>query len=113
MKHTILTTAIGLFSSFLMSAAEVPISSKIDRATVFTAGAQIFHKADATLEKGEQILVFSNLSTNLQPNSVRIGGTGSITILSVSTRISYLGEVAQTTEIAALEDLAKRYRKNL
>ena len=108
MKNTIYTTCIALMAGYFSTAAEVPISSKINRATVFTAGAQVFHTAEATLEKGEQILVFSNLSTNLQPNSVRIGGTGSLTILSVSTRISYLGEVAQTAEIAGLESNIKK-----
>jgi len=84
--YSIFLVCIAL--SFIQ-AKEIPVASEIDAVTVFTQGAQLFRKADISLEKGEHLLIFENLTTTFDPASIRVGGTGSLTILSVSSRTNY------------------------
>jgi uncharacterized protein (TIGR02231 family) len=102
MKHFIFLIT---FSTVLLSlhAKETPLKTNIERATVFTRGAQIFHQGELNLEAGEHLLVFTELSPYLNPSSVQLGGKGSLTILSVSTRLNYLQEQSRNQELASLD----------
>jgi uncharacterized protein (TIGR02231 family) len=99
--YSIFLVCIAL--SFIQ-AKEIPVASEIDAVTVFTQGAQLFRKADISLEKGEHLLIFENLTTTFDPASIRVGGTGSLTILSVSSRTNYAAPPKQSEQILALQN---------
>jgi len=105
MKHVkLFGTAFLLFLLFGAAAKEIKVDSKIDAVTVFTQGAQLFRTANVTLEKGEHLLVFRDLTTDFDPSTIRVGGTGQLTILSVSSRTNYAEPPKQTEEVEALRN---------
>jgi uncharacterized protein (TIGR02231 family) len=63
---------------------EVNVNSNIKEVTVFLKGAQITREATLALTSGTNYLVFNNLSSNLNPNSIQIQGNKNISILSVN-----------------------------
>ncbi len=101
--------SVWLFSVLIFAvwAKEIPVDSKIDAVTVFTQGAQIFSTADVPLEKGEYQLVFTNLTTDFDASTIRVGGTGLLTILSVSSRTNYTEPPKQNEQIVALQNQLK------
>jgi len=93
-----------VISVLAIKAKDIPVASKIEAVTVFTQGAQLFHKADVTLEKGEYLIVFNDLTSTFDPSSIRVGGTGNLTILSVSSRTNYAAPPKQSEQIESLRD---------
>ena len=75
----LLGTSFLILMLFGAAAKEIKVDSKIDAVTVFTQGAQLFRTANLTLEKGEHLIVFKDLTTDLDPSTIRVGGTGQLT----------------------------------
>ena len=95
---------------------EKEISSSIDRVTVYTQGARIVRTASASLAAGQNQLVFTDLPEQIIPGSVRLTGTGSFTILAVSTRTDFHGPDTPSTdppEIAAIRARLEELRIDL
>lgn len=63
---------------------EIPITSTIERVTVFLQNAQIIRKADTNLPSGESRLLFKGLSPFLDAQSIRLKSQGAFIVLSVS-----------------------------
>lgn len=69
-------------------AGEVTASSRVDAVTVFSAGAEVVRIARVTLDKGEHVITFTDLSAQTVPGSIRVEGkaTGKLEIGSVDQR---------------------------
>ncbi len=80
---------------------ELDISSSIRQVTVFTQGAQIEREATVSLQKGQMLLKFTDLSPYIKKESIRIDGDGSFTILNVQHQNDYLDELEKSNEIAS------------
>ncbi len=98
---------------FLSFSKEVKVSSNIHSVTVFMQGAQLFRTATVSLNPGEQDLVFTDLSTSLDPASVRFGGKGNLTVLSVSSRINYAQIPDKDENIVAYESKIKLLQQEI
>ncbi len=69
---------------------EIPITSKITNATVFLEGAQVNRTAKADIPAGRATLVFTNLTTDLDPKSIQVSAKNDgFIILSVSRRLNF------------------------
>jgi hypothetical protein len=79
------------------------ITSKIERVTTFVSGAQVTRKASATLAAGKTELVFTEISPNIDKQSIQIKGDGAFTILSVIHQMNYLKEQKRQDELLKLE----------
>lgn len=66
------------------------VNSKPSHVTLFLTGAQVSRTAQSTLQAGITELTFSDLSVNLDPNSIRVTGEGDFTIISVKSKVNYL-----------------------
>jgi hypothetical protein len=90
----------------ILMAQTEPIEQKtpsiIDKITVFTEGAQITRTAHADLPKGKTELVFTELTPNLEPQSIHIKGDGNFTVLSVTHKLNYLQKPIPKDTIAQL-----------
>jgi uncharacterized protein (TIGR02231 family) len=86
-----------------MPPSEKPIGSKITDATIFLQGAQIKHRAEASLPAGETVLLLTGLSPYLDDNSVQVRGKGQFTILSVESRKNYLQDLDESEEVKTLK----------
>jgi hypothetical protein len=68
---------------------EIPLSSTIQKVTVFFQGAQLDHYRSVELQPGRQEVVFQKLTDFVDPNTVQVKAKGSLTIISVKTRKNF------------------------
>ena len=65
------------------------VTSKIENVTVFRSQAQIERTADVSLKAGKTMVVFSELSESMVPNSIQLKGKGSFTLISLTNRTNF------------------------
>ena len=82
---------------------EKEVRHAIDHVTVYRQGAQIKRTTTTVVPAGTATLVFPGLPTAIDPNQVRITGTGDFTILSVTHRY-------HTDTLSGAESQAERER---
>lgn len=87
-----------------LSAAEIPVPSRITSVELYRQGARITETGSVKLSPGEHTLVFSGLSRSLQANSLIVKGSGAGIILLVKDRVSYLNRTTPPARAAALQD---------
>lgn len=70
------------------SAAELPVTSRVDAVTVFPRGAEVSRVAKVKIEKGMHTVVLSDVPADADPSSIRVEGTatGKLEIGSVDSR---------------------------
>ena len=110
MNHNSIFRQLGIFSLFLVTSnfifsqtqKEVVLSSSLDKVTVFFQGAQMEHSKTSSLKPGKQTLVFEKITDFLDPNSIQVKATGSLTILSVSARKNFEDKRISNAEIKEL-----------
>lgn len=95
--------ALCAFVSFSQSKS---VTAPITDVTLFLSGAQITHKGDVTLKKGENTLVLSGLTAGMDVNSIQILGSKDYTILSVKHQLNYTSKVSNT-RVRAIQDSIK------
>ncbi len=88
-------------SAFAQNTKEV--KTKVNEVCVFIDAAQITRHKVISLNKGEQIVKFINLSPFIDPNSVRVSTKGNIVVLSVNHQKNYLHKMQKSAELIALE----------
>lgn len=104
MKNLTLCLFAMFFSLTVFSQNKpIPVSSKIEKVTVFTSGAQVLRKAKTTILKGKSTLVFNGISPNIDKQSIQVKGEGKFTILSVIHQSNFLYEQSRREEITLLE----------
>lgn len=87
----------------IFAQTEKTIESAIKDVMVYQQGAQITRSGKCTLQKGKFTLVFSGLSSKIDPKSIQAKGTNDIMIISVSHSIDYLNKNKASKEIERLE----------
>jgi hypothetical protein len=109
MKY-ILFSSILSFQFFTFSQKETVLSSKLEKATVFFQGVQLEYQKSTNLKAGKQVLVFEKNTDYVDPNTIQVKATGSLTILSVSMRKNYEDLRISNEELKILnEKLDKLY----
>ena len=83
-----------IFSSMCFPQVK-PIESKVIEATVFKDRAMVTRSADVNLQKDENTIIFSELTTDIKDESVRISATGNgeIKILDVKVERKFTTEI--------------------
>jgi len=71
---------------------------------VYRSGAELLHKATARLGTGNSELIIDDVSTTLDPASIRVGCTGGVTILSVAFSKDYLQPETVSPLVKKLQD---------
>ena len=91
MKKLILSIAVfsAAFLEVRASEGEVQTSSTIEKVTVFIQGAQIERKASVRIPKGMSTIVFDNLASQIDRNSLQATGLGKFTITDIQYRHFY------------------------
>jgi hypothetical protein len=87
------------------------VASKINHVLAFVSGAQITRKATASLTAGKTELVFTDISPNIDKQSIQVKGEGSFTILSVIHQMNHLKEQTRREEITKLETQKRALQK--
>ena len=95
--------ALCAFVSFSQSKS---VNAPITDVTLFLSGAQVTHRGDVTLKKGENTVVLSGLTAGMDVNSIQILGNKDYTILSVKHQMNYTSKVSNT-RVRAIQDSIK------
>ncbi|MEM9835975.1 MAG: mucoidy inhibitor MuiA family protein [Bacteroidota bacterium] len=88
---------------FSADSPERPFPSEVTAVTVYLQGAQVNRTASVPLVAGRQTLVFTNLTTKADPESVQFSLNGAeVQVLSVRHRINFVDKAEEDAEDAAL-----------
>jgi uncharacterized protein (TIGR02231 family) len=107
MKTILLSISIALFAAASAQETKKPVDSKIDNVTVFLNGAQVSRKATVQIPKGTTDLVFHDVSTAVNPQSIQVTTDFDITVLAVNHQINYIEEQSKREEITKLDTQLK------
>lgn len=103
---------IFLFYSF-NSKAETAVKSKIKSVVVYKNGGKVTREANAKLGTGNNQVVFTGLSTSIQANSIQLGLSKDVKLVSLNYRINYLKDAAISKEIRMVLDSIALVNKDL
>ncbi len=100
--NLLVTISLLISSLFNVNSDTTKVSSSIENVTVFRTQAQIERKASVDLKSGRNVIIFSELSSGLNQNSIQLKGKGAFTILSLSTKNNYEEIKPSNPQITAL-----------
>lgn len=84
-------------SSFQQTTSDsVIVKSEIENVTVFRSQAQIERISDVRLSPGKNVVVFTELSESMIPNSIQLKGKDAFTLLSISHRNNFIEETSNS-----------------
>lgn len=82
----------------------IPVKTELKNVKVYLSGAELFHAAKVKLEKGNSEILFENVASNFDVNSVSVTGKGNFLITSIGQQFDYLKNSVKPSEIKILED---------
>src|SRR5258705_5703146 len=84
----LIATSLLLASTASIMAADISATSLIDAVTVYPLGAEVTRIGRVTMERGEHVILFTDLPAQALPGSLRVEGkaSGTLEIGSVDTR---------------------------
>jgi len=80
------------------------VAATLRSARVYRSGAELTHTATARLVQGNNELIIDDVSTTLDPGSIRVSSSGSVTIMGVSFSKDYLEPKANSPIMDRLQD---------
>ncbi|KAA2243209.1 mucoidy inhibitor MuiA family protein [Chitinophaga agrisoli] len=96
----LLPLLLTLHHSYAQTASKT--TSAIDQVTIFLKGAQVTRSMQYTLTPGNNKVIFSAISPDVEEKSIQVKMEGNVTLLSVSYQPNFIREQQQREEIAAL-----------
>ena len=82
----------------------ISVKTEIKNVKVYLTGAELFHTAKVKLDKGNSEILFENIATDFDINSVSVTGKGNFLITSIGQQYDYLKNSVKPAEIKILED---------
>lgn len=109
MKRTsifnIFSLALGIgFMPVAANAQEVILDSKVSSVTVFLSGAQVTREGQAKLSTGNNEVIISGLTQDIDPNSIQVEGNPDYVIISVNFRKNFLEKTELPKEMRVIQD---------
>jgi hypothetical protein len=83
---------------------EVVVSSEIKKVTVFLNGAYETREANVNLSAGSNLVKLTDITANLDVNSIQISGNKNFTIVSVNHQYNYLAEPKKSKRFKEVKD---------
>jgi len=102
--RTIYVFAIVLWSVTQAFAQEQPVESNITGVTVFLNKAQVNRKVKTKIEAGKIDLVLTQLTSQIDVQSIQVSGKGNFLIVATSHRQNYLSEFTMPKSLRVLKD---------
>src|SRR5690606_39044417 len=112
-KYFFLSLVFFSASTFTYSQSSKPIKATLEAATVFEQGAELNHSARIHLTKGNHEILIDGFAFAFDENSMQVGGSESITILSVQKTANYLNQPIKSPEKIRIEDSLKLVKNSL
>ncbi len=80
------------------------VSSSLQSVMVYRSGAELVHKAAARLVAGNNELIIDDVSTTLDPASIRVACNGGVTVMAVTFSKDYLQPETVSPFVKKLQD---------
>ncbi len=113
MKKLIIAISIITFAQVSRGDTEKLIASKIKEATVYLRGAEIQRTANVQIGSGITELIFEDLSTTIDPNTIEVSGMGGIVVQSATFRTNYIRRGKEDPRIISIRDSIDLLSDNL
>ncbi len=92
-----------IFSALVLKAEDgKKIDSKVQKVLVFLNGAQVTRTASVTIGRGTSTLIFTNISPDIDPQSIQVRANGAFTILSVKNELDFINEQTKQKQVEEL-----------
>ena len=111
-KISLIIVLFGL-SHAVSAQTEKTVDSKITDVTVFLARAQVTREVKTKIEAGKTNLVVTDLTAQLDPQSIQISGKGNFIILGTSHRQNYLSELNMPKSLRMLRDSVEYFQRQI
>ncbi|MBS1634346.1 MAG: DUF4139 domain-containing protein [Bacteroidetes bacterium] len=111
----IFTTAAFLLPVVLLAQKETEVTARITDVTVYMSSAEINYEKDVLLHRGQNVLVFTDLTPFIVENSINVSaGEPAVNIITVSERINYAKQKKDiNAQVFALQDSIYKMNKEL
>lgn len=96
-----------------MAQSQVTATPKLKTVVVYNQGAELTHTASATLAKGDNEVVITGLSRNINQSSLKVEASGGAVISSSELSKDYLTDVKSNARVQQLKDSIALYNKKL
>jgi len=113
MKSTLIIASLFLATLSVMADDSQKIDSKVQKVIIFLNGAQVTRTAKVSIAQGTSSLVFQNISSDIDAQSIQVQAGGDFTILSVKNELNYLNEEAKQKNIEDLRAQQKIIRDKI
>ncbi len=104
MRYFIILFSIFSFNTGIGQTRTLQADSKINRVIVFVQGAQVERTSRISIPAGRTEIVFSNISPQLEKQSIQLKADQSITVLAVNHQVNFLKDQVNREEIRELEE---------
>src|SRR5256885_3339962 len=113
--RSLTTLSLLLASTASVMSAEIKGGSRIDAVTVYPLGAEVTRIGRVTMERGEHVILFTDLPAQALSGSLRVEGkaSGTLEIGSVDTRLGVVprsDSAVAATERKQIEDAIEKLK---
>ncbi len=112
MRHIFIIVCIILVHS-VNAQQEKPVESRITRVTVFLNRAQVTREVKTRIESGKTNLILTNLTSQLDQQSIQVSGKGNFVILGINHNQNFLTEFNKPKKLQVLQDSLEFYKHRL
>lgn len=110
MNITKITLAIGgiIISSSLFAQNAKIIKSELKEVMLYTNSAELSHQANVSLPTGASELVFTHVANGIDENSIQIGSSPHVTVMSVRSAVNYISTDVKSDAYIKAENYFKK-----
>ena len=113
MLKRLLFVSLNFIALVVMADDSQKIVSKVQKVTVFLNGAQVTRTAKVNITQGTSNLVFQDISSDIDAQSIQIQAGGDFTILSVKHELNFLNQEAMQKNVDDLRAQQKMIRDKI
>lgn len=104
MKKSIIVFLITILSTLVFAEQQQSVISQIKDVTVYLKGAEVSSFAKVSVKPGITELVFENLATAIDANSIQVAGSGGVIVQAATFRTNYIIDKIAAPQIKLLSD---------
>ena len=113
MKEHISLLFTLVISYGLLAQSQIDINSVIKEVTVYRSNAQITRIADVTLNSGSTVLVFDNLPSKLNEESIQVEMSEEVNIVAISSKLDHMKKLDISKEKSKLFERKRRLKDSI
>jgi uncharacterized protein (TIGR02231 family) len=112
MKKLLITT-LCICTYLLAHTQSITTNASLQSVTVYSAAAELNHTAKVNIPSGSSEVIIKNVSNAIDENSIQIGSSTDLTIMSVSFVREFLTDVVKAPNYKRIQDSLKASQKEM